>query len=76
MSSKNPVETHAKPARANPAAPTRTTSAGSEPTEEQLDEQDDLDLDLDLVDGDIESSGQHAGMGRGEKPRKLKSEEK
>lgn len=37
----------------------------------------DLDLDSDLGDTDeaIESSGQRAGMGRGEKPRKLKSSE-
>ncbi|HET9625826.1 MAG TPA: hypothetical protein VFP84_30895 [Kofleriaceae bacterium] len=26
--------------------------------------------------GEVESGGQHAGMGRGEKPRKLKSQEK
>ena len=37
---------------------------------------DDPDLQLDEPTGDIEASGQHAGMGRGEKPRKTKSEER
>jgi hypothetical protein len=62
--------------------PTRPYDAETdEPTARvsSREDQDDAELDLDLDVGDadeaIESSGQRAGMGRGEKPRKLKSEE-
>lgn len=72
-----------KPARTQTAAPPRATSAGtiSEREPEDSDIEDiDLDeaVDQDVDNGEVESSGQRAGMSKGNNPdkgRKLKSEE-
>lgn len=79
--SNHKTDSSPKPARTQTSAPPRATSAGTIGETEPESDIEDIeleDVDQDVDNGEVESSGQRAGMSKGPNPdksRKLKSEE-